>query len=85
MQMKFSVDILKVLIVDHFFKKKNLSVLIWVQTVCKGYQLMTKITAIKERFNIKKIMNKYCSFFIHYVHVSAVPYNTLTFKGLMVL
>ena len=27
----------------------RMSVLIWVQTVCKGYQLTTKVTASKER------------------------------------
>ena len=28
-----------------------LSVLIWVQTVCKGYQQMTKVATSKERVN----------------------------------
>ena len=28
-----------------------LSVLIWVQTVCKGYQQITKVTASKEQLN----------------------------------
>ena len=28
-----------------------MSALIWVQTVCKGNQQMTKVTAIKERAN----------------------------------
>ena len=30
-----------------------LSVLIWVQTVCKGYQQMTKVAASKKRVNVK--------------------------------
>ena len=34
-------------------KTDILSVLIWVQTVCKGYQLMTKATASKERVKIQ--------------------------------
>ena len=28
---------------------------IWVQTVCKGYQQMTKVTAIKERYQISDL------------------------------
>ena len=28
-----------------------LSVLIWIQTVCKGYQQKTKVAASKERVN----------------------------------
>ena len=31
-----------------------LLVLIWVQTVCKGYQAVTKVTAIKGRVNYKR-------------------------------
>ena len=30
----------------------RMSVLIWVQTLCKGYQQMTKVAASKERLNI---------------------------------
>ena len=33
-----------------------LLVLIWVQTVCKGYQQMTKVATSKERFKCNKIM-----------------------------
>ena len=33
-----------------------LSVLIWVQTVCKGYQQMIKVAASKERVKITKII-----------------------------
>ena len=31
---------------------RHKSVLIWLQTVCKGFQQMTKVTASKERDNI---------------------------------
>ena len=31
-----------------------LTVLIWVQTVCKGYQQMTKVGASRERVNMAK-------------------------------
>ena len=30
-----------------------MSVLIWVQTVCKGYQQTTKVAVVKERVNKK--------------------------------
>ena len=33
------------------FKTNFLSVMIWVQSVCKGYQQMTKVTASQERVN----------------------------------
>ena len=32
-----------------------LLVLIWVQTICNGYQQMTKVAASKERVNINQI------------------------------
>ena len=35
-------------------KVSTLSVLIWVQTVCKGYHQMTKLFAYKKRVNIVK-------------------------------
>ena len=34
-----------------------LSVLIWVQTVCKGYQQMTKVSTSKERLSQSFNMN----------------------------
>ena len=37
-------------------KTDILLVLIWVQTVCKGYQMTTKITASKERVKIVSLV-----------------------------
>ena len=34
-----------------WIRSNDLSVLIWVQTVCKGYQQMKKIVTSKERVN----------------------------------
>ena len=42
-----TVRVLNSLDIDQDFK----SVVIWVQTVCKGYELTTKVTAGKERVN----------------------------------
>ena len=35
-------------------RRNFLSVLIWVQTVCKGYQQMTKVAASKEKGQVMK-------------------------------
>ena len=37
-----------------------LSVLIWAQTVCSGYQRMTKVTASKERVMVKNVEEMKC-------------------------
>ena len=36
---------------DYTLEGKELTLLIWVQTVCKDYQQITKVAASKERFN----------------------------------
>ena len=46
-----------------------MSVLVWVQTVCKGYQQMTKVTTLKER--IKKY-NTISSTFLPKIKVSSL-------------
>ena len=43
-------------------KTNVLSVLIWAQTVCKGYQRITKVTASKERFRLCSMSVKYSQF-----------------------
>ena len=41
--------------VKQFGSRRNMSVLIWVKTVCKGYQQTTKVSAGKERVKSKGI------------------------------
>ena len=42
-----------------------LSVLIWIQTVCKGYQQKTKVAASKERVNVIRTANKRLHHMLH--------------------
>ena len=42
-----------------------LSVLIWVQTVCKGYQQMTKVTACKQREWLTPLISSVAIWFCH--------------------
>ena len=40
-----------------------MSVLIWVQTVCKGLQQMTKSLLARKELNATKVIVKFCQYF----------------------
>ena len=49
-----SGDFFKINIFKNFYQEHYQSVLIWVQTVCKGYQQVTKVATSKQRVKTDK-------------------------------
>ena len=63
----FKINFFKKLFQEHYQSVKLLGsrmlVLILVQTVCKGFQQMTKVTASKERVNPQSADSRFCAQF----------------------
>ena len=51
-----------------------MSVLIWLQTVCKGYQQMTKMAAKKERVQLNFVVESKNVYYIGLIQVFIRPY-----------
>ena len=62
-----------------------LSALIWVRSVCKGYQPMTKVAASKERVTVKPVLSdqsKRRPKFVFKTDIRLMPvFNLRNFKG----